>query len=152
MSWFRKKSEQATADEFEGVMVTLHIDGEQALFLMLAADGSINRVGSGGLDEEDYDMFIGLTDPALFRAVCDEVTPELLAWAGQSRAHPQPLGRLCVLTVGLRRASGVEVMSRWQYGSESQGPPPEIARFVTAAVGATESWFAEQKAMVAGRR
>src|SRR5262249_33807988 len=66
MGWFRKKTPEPAADEFHGIMVTLKVGGEQSLFIMLGADGSINRVGTGAVDNAERDMFIGRTDPALF--------------------------------------------------------------------------------------
>jgi hypothetical protein len=137
-------------DEFQGIMVTLTVGGEQSLFVMLGADGSINRVGNGAVDNTERDMFIGRTDPALFRSLRDQITPDLLAWCGQSRVDPQPQGKVCELTVGFKRVSGDELLTEWRYGSESMGPPPEVAQFVVAAVRATDPWFAQQQAMVRG--
>jgi hypothetical protein len=35
--------------------------------------------------------------------------------------------------------------SAWRYGSNSQGPHPEVRQFVVAMVQATEPWFQQQK-------
>jgi hypothetical protein len=148
LGWFRKKKPEPAADESHGIMVTLLVGGEQSLFIMLGDDGSINRFGTGAVDNTERDMFIGRTDPALFRALHKQITPELLAWCGQSRADPEPQGKVCELTVGFKRASGEELLTAWRYGSESMGPPPEVGQFVIAAVQATDPWFAQQKAMV----
>lgn len=150
MGWFRKKTAEPAADEFHGILVTLLVGGEQSLFVMLGADGSINRVGTGAVDNAERDMFIGRTDPALFRELRDQITAELLAWCGQSRADPEPRGAVCELTVGFKRASGEELLTVWRYGSESQGPPPEVGQFVVATVRATDPWFAQQQAMARG--
>jgi hypothetical protein len=40
----------------------------------------------------------------------------------------------------------------WKYGSESAGPPPEVAALVLAALEGTASWFENQKAMVRAKR
>jgi hypothetical protein len=66
MGWFGDKSPKTTGDEYVALMVTLLIDGEQALFVVLGADGSITRVGDGSADNPDHDMFIGLTAPDSF--------------------------------------------------------------------------------------
>jgi hypothetical protein len=52
------------------------------------------------------------------------------------------------LTVGFQKSGGQELITEWRYGSESQGPPPEVCEFVVAAVEATDPWFEQQKAMV----
>jgi hypothetical protein len=150
MGWFRKKAPERAADEFHGIIVTLLIDGEQSLFIMLGADGSISRVGTGTLDNTARDMFIGRTEPALFRSLREQITPELLAWCDQSRADPEPQGKVCELTVGFKRSSGEELLTAWRYGSESMGPPLEVGQFVVAAVQATDPWFAQQQTMVRG--
>jgi hypothetical protein len=147
LGWLRKKTPEPAGDEFHGIMVTLTVNGAQSLFIMLGADGSINRVGTGAVDNTERDMFIGRTDPILFRDLLAEITPELLTWCGQSRADPEPRGQLCDLTVGFKRASGEELLTAWRYGSESMGPPPEVGQFVVAAIRATDPWFAKQQAM-----
>ncbi len=149
LGWFQKKTTDPAAD-FHGIMVTLLVGGEQSLFILLGADGSINRVGTGTAANAKRDMFIGRTDPALFSGLLAQVTPELLAWCGQLRSDAEPHGQVCELTVGFKRASGEELLTVWQYGSESQGPPPEVRQFVVAAVQATDPWFARQQAMVRG--
>jgi hypothetical protein len=40
-------------------MVTLHVADEQALVIMLAADGAINRMGTGSVSNTERDLFIG---------------------------------------------------------------------------------------------
>jgi hypothetical protein len=148
LGWFRKKTPEPTANEFHGIMVTLFVDGEQSLFVMLGADGSIKRLGTGAVDNMERDLFIGRTEPAPFLALREQITPELLEWCGQSRADPEAHGKVCELTVGFKRASGEELLTAWRYGSESTGPPPEVCQFVVAAVRATDPWFAQQRAMV----
>lgn len=147
MGWFRKKTPEPSVVEFHGIMVTLLVSGERSLFIMLGVDGSINRVGTGAVDNAERDFFIGRTDPAVFLGLHKQITPELLAWCGQSRADPEPQGAVCELTVGFKRANGEEVMTDWRYGSESQGPPREVGQFVVAAVSATDPWFYHQQAI-----
>jgi hypothetical protein len=134
-------------NDIHGILVTLFIAGEQSLFIMLGSDGAINRMGNGSVDNIERDMFIGKIGPELFQQLRDIVSAELLAWCGRQLADPSPQGKTCELTVGFRRANGEELMTKWRYGSESQGPPPEVCQFVVAAVEATSSWFEHQKAM-----
>jgi hypothetical protein len=149
LGWFRRKR-ASVRDDVCGVMVTLVIGSEQSLFILLGSDGSINRLGTGAVDNTERDMFIGRTDPGLFGQLREQITAELLGWCGQSRADPDPRGQVCELTVGFQRAGGEECLTSWRYGSQSQGPPSEVAQFVLAAVRATDPWFAQQRAMVRG--
>ncbi len=130
----------------KGIMVTLHIAEQQALFVMLAVDGTINRMGTGSVSNTERDLFIGRTTPDLFEGLRQRVGAELLRWIGQY-GDPSPRGKLCRLTVGFQHADGSEAMSHWQYGAESQGPPPVVGDFVIAAVRTTEAWFQQQKQM-----
>lgn len=138
------RASAAAADEIHGILVRLLVGGEQSLFIMLGVDGSVTRVGTGAVNNTERDMFIGRTDPVLFRALREQITPGLLAWCGQSRADPEPRGKFCELTVLFKRVSGEELLTAWQYGSESMGPPPEVGQFVVAAVRATDPWFSQQ--------
>jgi hypothetical protein len=135
-----------------GIMITLLAGGDHSLFIMLGSDGSINRMGTGAVDNRERDMFIGKTDPALFDKLRQQIGPELLAWFGQQLADPEPRGTICELTVGLKEVDGEESATVWRYGAESTGPPPEVGEFVISAVRATETWFDQQKAMAARRR
>jgi hypothetical protein len=126
------------------ILVTLHISKQPALFVLLGADGSINRMGDGSVDNSDRDLYIGITSTHLFEAVRQQVGPELLKWIG-GYGDPSPRGETCDLSVHLAYADGSEEASEWHYGSESIGPPQVIRDFVIAAVEATEPWFQEQR-------
>ena len=131
-----------------GIMVTLEIAGVQSLFILLAQDGTINRLGTGAEGNADNDMFIGMSDGTAFAEVRPVAGPVIEKWIG-SYGAPESEGKLCKLLVGFQTSDGKESMSRWEYGSESQGPPPEVVNVVVKAVEATESWWQEQKAMAA---
>jgi hypothetical protein len=133
-------------DTIGGILVKLDIADEQALFIMLASDGTANRMGTGAVGNAEKELFIGRTSPELFQRLRRQVGADLLQWVG-GFAHPSPQGELCRLTVGFMYEDGREAISRWQYGTESQGPPRAVADFVVAAVQITEPWFQEQKQM-----
>ncbi len=130
----------ADSNDIAGIVIRLLVEGEHALFIMLGADGCINRMGSGEVDNHEHDMFIGKTDPALFQGLRQQIGPKLFNWFGQQRADPHPRGKICELIVGLKHADGKESWTGWRYGSESLGPPPEVRQFVIAAISATDSW------------
>jgi len=137
-----------SAEEVVAIVVVLHIDGQQALFALLGADGSINRMGSGSSSPSDGEMFIGKAPPELFQLLRSKITPGVIHFLGQRLAAPNPRGKPCELTVCLKYATGREAASAWRYGSESQGPHPEVVDFVKETVRITEPWFQQQKAMV----
>jgi hypothetical protein len=131
-------------DELAAILLTLKIGQEQALFVMLSSDGAINRLGTGAVDNNERTMCIGKTDTSLFERLRSMVTPELLQFGGQMLSDPNPKGQPCKLMVGFKKKDGKELMIGFGYGSESQGPPPAVCKFVLAAVDATEPWYKEQ--------
>lgn len=132
-------------EEIKGSYVILKVEEVPALLVLLHSDGSINRLGTGTVDNKEMGMFIGVTDPALFLKMRSQVTEDLLQWIGV-QADPQPKGKVCELTIGFMLADGKEQGIQFKYGSESLGPPPEIHRFVTAMVEATDPWYEDFKA------
>jgi len=142
----------ANQNDIVGVMVQLLVDGEQSLFIMLGDDGSITRMGTGRVDNSDRELFVGKTDAAMFQQLRQQIGPELLGWFGRRLEDPQPHGKICELTVGLKYTDGTESGTAWRYGAESQGPPPEVAQFVIAAVGITNPWFEEFKSVSRSHR
>ncbi len=143
---FKSKAKSSAADDVSGIMITLEVDGSQILFILLAQDGTINRLGTGTEDNADNDMFIGVSDGAAFAQVRALAGPIIDKWIGGYGA-PNPEGKPCKLLVGFRTNDGRELMSHWEYGSESQGPHPDVAAIVVKAVEATEDWWLAQKAV-----
>lgn len=134
-----------------GVLVALEVGGKEALFIRLGADGGVHRLGTGSIERFDRERFIGATSPEAFQKVLDRISPELLAWGGQCRRHPNPRGEICDLLIVLKRADGEEVATSWRFGSLSKWPPAEVLELVDAAVEATCPWYEEQKRRVSER-
>jgi hypothetical protein len=140
-------NESHDGSDVDAVFVDMKIGGEVALFILLASDGLANRMGTGAVDNTERDLFIGKIGPEALGAVKKLLTPAFTAWLGQSLADPNPRGPVCELAVGVRMASGKEMVTAWRYGAASLGPPAEIRAFVTRAVELTDPWYAAQKAM-----
>lgn len=133
--------------DINAVHVTLEIGDKQALFILLAADGTINRFGTGSVNNKDNDLFIGVTQEPLFKQLLSNLDDDMLDHMGGYDV-PEQHGIPCKLSIGLAFAGDYENGFGFRYGSESQGPPEEIIQFVTAAVQLTDPWFQEQKKMV----
>jgi hypothetical protein len=127
-----------------GILVTLEVAGEQTLYVMLGVDGTIHRMGSGSEHNLDLDLFIGKSWIDEFQRLSKLTTSVFPQWAG-GRVDPQLQGKRCRLTIRLRLDGGGEVFSGWEYGTNSQGPPPEVCEFVRATVDITNEWVEEQK-------
>jgi hypothetical protein len=133
--------------EICGVLVRLDVEGSKHLFIRLGSDGSIQRLGA-----IDRDILGGIASPELFQRLVQKVSPALLRWMGQSWSDPAPKGKVCLLVVGFKQTDGRETMLRWQYGSESHEPPPEVLEFVISTVEATNPWISEQNLLERHRR
>lgn len=135
---------RASANSIATILVTLHIDDEASLFILLAQDGTINRLGTGSVDNTDRDMFVGLSDSSAFKQVCRLAKPVLNNCLGEYTSR-QCSGKQCKLAIVFETTGGEQRASAWQYGSQSQGPPPEVTNFVVGSIKATHLWWQAQK-------
>jgi hypothetical protein len=136
-------------EDVTGVAMSLKVDEDLSLFALLAADGSINRLGTGTIDNVEKQMCIGvINDPKPFLNLRAQISADLFKWVG-GRADPSPRGKICELMIGLLFPSKEERTILFKYGSESLGPPPEVKRLVLAMVEVTDPWYEEFKAGMA---
>jgi len=142
---FGKTSAPRELERFDKFLAALTIDGVQTLFVLLAQDGTVNRLGDGSVDCSDRDMFIGRSAEPLFTQFMVSVDPAIFAQAG-SYDVPKKEGKVCELSLlfGLKNSDSSEGF-QFRYGSDSQGPPKEIRELVIKAVGLTDGWHAKQK-------
>jgi hypothetical protein len=126
------------------MMVNLEVDGKPSLFVVLSADGSINRVGDGTAESQHPDMFIGKTDTAIFEKVRSHLTDSMLQSLGHSFRRQNPRGAACKLTLMFQFNDDKSAAVEYLYGAESQGPPKEVADFVRTAARETEEWYQQQ--------
>jgi hypothetical protein len=134
--------------DIHDIAVGLHVGSEDLLFVLVGADGSINRIGSGTFKNKNRDMFIGMTDPVIFQRVRSHLTDSIMQGLGMGFRRENPLGAPCKLTIIIRFNDGKSASSEYLYGAESEGPPSEVADFVRAAVRETEGWYQQQLRMV----
>src|SRR5512139_228530 len=130
----------AAVSDIRLLHIALATGGEPALFILLAADGTINRLGRGSSTDEDRTFYIGVTKEPLFENLVWHLSDELLKHMGVYDV-PEKRGVPCELTIGFRFADATENGFTFRYGSESIGPPQAIRQFVKAALQITHSWF-----------
>ncbi len=133
--------------QLQAIMISLLVAEQQSLFILLSADGSINRMGTGSIHNPDRDMFIGIVTNNLFDQVKEVIDPEWFEHAG-GYDLPNKKGVMCELTTIFKFTDGSEKGLQFKYGSESQGPPSDIGNYVRKAVEITNSWYEQQKIMV----
>ena len=136
-------------NDINAITITLEINSEQTLFVLLANDGTVNRMGSGSSTTTDRDLYLGRTDPPLLLEALRGLSDSMLkAMGGYDVAEKR--GLPCRLSIALQFADGSDDGFGFTYGSESQGPPQEIAALVQGTVMATEAWYQEQR-RIAGK-
>jgi hypothetical protein len=132
-------------EEIKAVHIRLDAGRENTILsILLASDGSINRMGNGRLRDNDKDLYIGAGQEQLFRDFISRMPGDLLAYAGRYEM-PEPQGLPCKLTLLFAGPGDTGVGFEFHYGSESQGPPTEIRELITAAVEITDGWLEAQK-------
>jgi hypothetical protein len=132
--------------DVDTIFIRLDINAKLSLAVVLGADGSINRGGTGTVENTEHDLFIGRTDPAIFEAVRSHLTEEmLLVLLGRTFQLQNPRGAPCKLALTFRFKDNTSDGFAFLYGSESEGPPPEVVGFVTAAVLQTDPWYEDFK-------
>ncbi len=129
------------SSEIDALSITLEIDKKTALYLMLAADGTINRMGSGTREDRGGHLLIGKIESEIFKEVRAQVNDAMLASLGQGFGHQNPRGALCRLSLTFQFKDGISNGLGFEYGSESGGAPTDIAEYVTTAVRRTDAWY-----------
>jgi hypothetical protein len=135
-------------EDVTGLAITLKVEEDLSLLVLLAADGSINRLGTGTVNNTEKEMFIGVADPNLFETIRPHINSDVIRWIG-GRADQSPKGKICELTIWLFLPNKEERVIYFKYGSESVGPPPEVSRLVLAAIDVTNPWYEQFKAGIA---
>jgi hypothetical protein len=131
--------------KFDLVTILLEIEERTSLLILLAADGTVNRMGYGTEQVVDAPLCIGLTDGRLFREF-EEIVPGMIfdyQGAYDVKEKSGKLARLRMMFADSRSrdARGFDI----QYGTDSVGVPTEIAILVERAVNLTDSWYQEQQ-------
>lgn len=134
--------------DVQAMLVDLKInENTSLLFILLGADGSINRSGSGSLRNKNNDLFIGKATPAIFERVRSQLTEEVLQNLGMSFRREIVRGAPCSVKLIVQFKDGTSKASEYLYGTESVGPPTDVVGVVTAAVRETEEWYQQQLRM-----
>lgn len=129
-------------DEIDAVVVAFDVGGDLKLFILLADDDTVNRMGTGALDNEDKRLFVGKSNQGLLYRFLSRVPDDILDRAGTYR-HPDQQGPPCKLEIAFRKPSG-PVGIVFHFGRDSEGPPEQIFSLVDTAVELTEPWYHKQ--------
>ena len=125
-------------EDVEVVLITLSVAGEQTLLILLAREGTINRMGGMSESPEDRHPYIWKTDGTAFRQFMATIDDEMFSCQG-SYILPDKRGKDCELLLRFSDSSDTrKAWLRFIYGTESQGPPAPIPQIVMKALELTE--------------
>ena len=142
--------------DYSAVVVSLEIEGEIALLIMLHEDGTINRKGRG-TEEIDKNFFMGMQKDSVFHKLMNHIDPALNAQLGKTIKMPNQKGKRYDISIVFESGNINEIMLgtgkaamgvHCTYGSQSEGPPMSISNFVKKAIELTDPWYNEQVKMV----
>ncbi|MCS6934560.1 MAG: hypothetical protein NZM35_05345 [Chitinophagales bacterium] len=126
------------------ILITLEVGGRTALFILLDKYGNIHRKGNGNPNDNTQSLQAGVSRQGHFDALMMTIDESIFQYAGVMRM-PGIQGEECRLSIIFNGNNGeVDYGFRVVYGSESVGPPAELAQILINAVKITEPWYQEQ--------
>jgi hypothetical protein len=126
-------------DKLDKCLVSLDVGDHNALFIVLAKDGTICRKGNGN-PAANLEMLKGASDLQHYEAYMMTINEDWFQFSGAFEQTPI-VGRVCKMLVVFSGPDGEEAGFKVNYGEDSQGPPKEIAEMVINAVKLTEGWY-----------
>jgi hypothetical protein len=131
-------------DELNSCFIHIEYEGRPVLVVLLARDGSINRMGNGTVNPEvDDTWYIGKVEEPLFDQLMMVVPNDILEYAGAYDPADRR-GIECKCTIMFGHEDGRATQFEISYGSESEGPPLELQTIIRRAVELTDPWWKAQ--------
>lgn len=125
------------------IQVVLNVGGQPSLYIRFADDGTVNRMGNGSVNPGAAGMYIGKSKDPLFRQFLEALPDALFTIPGRTFQVPgEQRGAACELLMQMLTRDGRVIGAGFAYGSESQGPPPDVRALVLKAVELTDHWVA----------
>lgn len=124
------------------ILITLEVGDSTPVFILLGRDGVIHRKGNGN-PAADLPLKQGYSADGHFEALLMTIDETIFQYAGVIRL-PKPVGRESRLTIIFQGRGEGDISFRVVYGSESEGPPHELAEILINAVKLTDSWYSAE--------
>ncbi len=125
-----------TIADITSLTVSLDIDGQTSLFILLDRDGTMNRMGSGSANNTEDQMVIG---PVAADALDYALEPLEAKWLERTGTFqmPDPQGLPCELTLMVAGDDDAQTYT-FRYGDASLGVPSPFRTVVERAVEVTQ--------------
>lgn len=135
---------QVSTGSITSVRISLRVDGEPHLLIMLDAGGHVKRMGFSALSKYEDVVATG-AEAGLFEEFTGSVPQGLLARAGVYR-DPGTEGARCEWRIEFEGETGAARFDL-TYCAGSAGLPPAMAALVDRAERLTDSWYGEHLAL-----
>jgi hypothetical protein len=136
-----------TKQTIRKLAISMHVEKEISLFILLCSDGTIKRIGPGAQAEAGLGMRTGSIPGPVLDTILDNIPEDLLSRSGCYETK-QKKGQCCEVEIIFTNQAEDEVVGfQFIYGSESSGIPREIKELIMSAVQATDHWYTRQKTL-----
>ena len=130
-------------DKLDNCLVSLDVGEKNALFIVLAKDGTVCRRGNGNPDK-DLPLLKGQSSLKHYQAFMMTIHEEHFQFSGVFDQTPMT-GRPCKMMIVFTGPGGEEAGFKVNYGEDSVGPPREIVEMLVNAVKITDPWYEEER-------
>lgn len=137
----------STKNQIDKLLISLDIEDKNALFIIMAKDGTLCRRGNGSITEREMPLLKTTSYDGHFEAMMMTVQEKTLAFAGVYEQEPI-LGKNCKLMIVFNGSNELDLSFKCSYGQDSQGPPSELAQMIINAVKITDPWYHEERVKI----
>jgi hypothetical protein len=132
-----------TTADLNSCFIEGKVRDDTVVLILLARDGSINRMGDGSTSPADRTLYIGMQPEPLFDSLMDAVPEELLQLPGGRAEDRDRTGTDCTLSIMFGLSAGTARTYEVVFGSES-GPPVDLQAIYQRVLALTEPWWNDQ--------
>lgn len=127
-------------DRIKVLSISIKVKEKTSLYILLHQDGTINRQGYGTFDFNSI-FCIGITETnEMLKELSSLIDSEFESYLNRIYDLPNQKGNLCSTEINLETANGIFGI-KFNYGSESIGPPEAVHKLILKAIELTDSWY-----------
>jgi hypothetical protein len=132
------------AADLDACFIKIEHGGDPVLFILLARDGSINRMGDGTPSSAGDTLYIGVVNEPWFDQLMEVVPVELFRYIGRLELEDRE-GIDSTLSVIFQHKDGRVLPFEVLFGSESGGVPLELQTILRRALELSDAWWNDER-------
>jgi hypothetical protein len=131
-------------NNFETTTIEVSVSNGDGLAILLAKDGTINRIGSGISDTTDKSFFMGISKETVFDSLMETVSDDLLSYAQKESPQCDTTKQNLRVKISFSENDSETEIDYCVNGTADDLPKP-IKDYITDAVKITDPWYKAQK-------